>query len=55
MSNETAPEFTRRQMEWLEKMFPEVAGTPTTTNEALRFHAGQRSVIHVVRQRVQKN
>jgi hypothetical protein len=36
-------------MEWLEKQFPEVAGTPTTSDAELRFRSGQRSVIAVIR------
>lgn len=43
--------FTRQQIEWLEKQFPEVAGTPSTSDAELRFRSGQRSVIAVVRSR----
>lgn len=38
-------EFTRQQIEYLNKQFPEVAGTQTTTDAELRWRSGQRSVI----------
>lgn len=43
--------FTRQQIEWLEKQFPEVTGTATTSDAELRFRSGQRSVIAVIRTR----
>lgn len=43
--------FTRQQIEWIEKQFPEVAGTPNTSDAELRFRSGQRSVIAVLRTR----
>lgn len=41
--------FTRRQMQYLEKVFGEAPGTASTTNEQLRFNSGVRSVIHHIR------
>lgn len=46
-------EFTQKQMDFLEKQFPEQVGTPQTTDAQLRYWSGQRSVIAVLRTRVQ--
>lgn len=45
-------EFTRQQIEYLNKMFPEVAGTASTTDAELRYRSGQRSVIKALETRV---
>jgi hypothetical protein len=44
--------FTRQQLEWLEQQFPEVTGTPSTSDAELRFRSGQRSVIAQIKARV---
>ena len=41
--------FTRRQLQYLEKVFGEAPGTATTTNEQLRFNSGVRAVVHHIR------
>lgn len=46
--------FTQRQIAWLEQQYPEQIATPTRTEAEIRFHAGQRSVIHAIRARKQK-
>jgi hypothetical protein len=51
-NNSAQVRFTRQQIEWIEKQFPEVAGTPNTSDAELRFRSGQRSVIAVLRERV---
>lgn len=48
----SAPDFTKRQLDWLEKMFPEYPATAATPDDTLRFSAGQRSVLRVVKERV---
>jgi len=45
--------FTKRQYEYLEKLYGENPGGPETTNEELRFRAGQRSVILRIKSLVQ--
>lgn len=37
--------FTRQQVEYLNKQYPEVVGTAMTTEAEMRFRQGQRSVI----------
>lgn len=37
--------FTRKQYEYLEKVFGENPGSPTTTDAQLRWNSGVRSVI----------
>jgi len=44
--------FTKKQMEWLESMFPENT-TPNQTDNAVREQVGARRVLSMVRQRVQ--
>lgn len=44
--------FTRQQIEYLEKQFPEIIGTSSTPNDEYRFRAGQRSVVAFIRSRV---
>lgn len=41
--------FTRRQVEYINKQFPEVVGGPATPNEELRYRQGQRSVVLFLR------
>lgn len=53
MANTPKVEFTRQQVELLEKQFPEQIAQPTTTEAAMRHTAGQRSVVAFVRSRVQ--
>lgn len=47
--------FTRTQVEYLNRMYPEVVGTHTTTEAEYRFRAGQRSVIALVNTLVDTN
>jgi hypothetical protein len=47
------PNFTQRQLDWLERMFSEYPATAATSNEQLRFNAGQRHVIRVIREQLQ--
>jgi hypothetical protein len=47
-------EFTQRQLEFLDKMFPEHVGTPDTTPERFMYHAGQRNVVASLKQYAQK-
>ena len=37
--------FTRQQVEFINRHFPEVIGNAETTHEELRFRQGQRSVV----------
>jgi hypothetical protein len=52
MHNSAQVKFTRQQVDWLNKHFPEVTGTPSTTDAELRFRSGQRSVIAFILTRV---
>ena len=57
MSNSSAsPEskvyFSREQYEWLNKMYPEVVGTPDTSESTYRYNAGTRAVVYLVKSRV---
>lgn len=45
-------EFTRQQVEYLNKQFPEMVGTASTSTDELRFRAGQRSVLAFLLNRV---
>lgn len=47
-------EFTRRQYEWLESQFMEKFTNATATEAELRHNAGQRSVILIIKDRIQK-
>ncbi len=44
--------FSREQYEHLSRVFPEVLGTPKTTNEELRHWAGIRQVVKYVENNV---
>jgi hypothetical protein len=56
MSNARVPEpkiyFTREQFEFLNKMYPEQVGSPTTTEAQFRFNSGARNVVQCVNDRV---
>ena len=43
--------FTKHQIAWLDKMFPEICGNHATSDAELRFRSGQRSVIAIIRQK----
>lgn len=43
--------FTRHQLAWLDKQFPEVCGNAMTTDAELRFRSGQRSVLAIMKQK----
>lgn len=45
-------EFTQRQLDWLDKQFPEMIATPATTTEEIRFRSAQRSVLYYIKNRV---
>jgi hypothetical protein len=47
-------EFTQRQLEWLDQQFPEVKATGLWTAEEMRWALARRSVIHELRDRLQK-
>ena len=47
-------EFTRRQYDWLESQFSEKFTQATATEAELRHNAGQRSVILIIKDRIQK-
>jgi len=47
-----APSFTRKQVEWLNKQYPELIGSVTTPEAEYRFRAGQRSVVAAITARV---
>lgn len=51
---ENRVEFTRRQFEWLESQFGEKFTQATATEAELRHNAGQRSVILIIKDRIQK-
>lgn len=42
-------EFTRQQLEFLERTFPELTGGPSTTHDERVWAAGQRSVVSTIR------
>lgn len=44
-------EFSRKQMDWLERMYPEMLDTNATDSE-LRARAAQRLVLYNIRGRV---
>lgn len=44
--------FSREQYEYLNKMYPEFVGTPSTPEEVYRFNAGARAVVYTVKARV---
>lgn len=41
--------FNQAQLDYLERMYPEMIGDGKTTEAEMRFRAGQRSVIYMVR------
>lgn len=45
--------FTRQQIEYLERVYPEVVGSHETTEAEYRYRAGQRSVLLFLRGREQ--
>lgn len=47
-------EFTRSQIEYLNKQYPERVMLPSTTEAEARFYAGQRSVILNLLNRITK-
>lgn len=44
--------FTRKQYEYLEKVFGEVPGSPDDTDAKLRWRSGMRNVILHIRSKV---
>ena len=47
-------EFTQRQVDWLDSQFSEKLTNATATEAELRHNAGQRSVIVIIKTRIQK-
>lgn len=47
-------EFTQRQVDWLEGQFMEKLTNATATEAELRHNAGQRSVILLIKTRIQR-
>lgn len=45
-------EFTRNQLAWLNKQFPELTGNHNTSSEERAWRAAQRSVLLEVQNRV---
>ncbi|QQO90798.1 hypothetical protein [Pseudomonas phage Misse] len=48
-------EFTRRQLDYLERMFPEFVGGEQTTHAQYLLHSGKRQVVLHIRQQLQKD
>lgn len=47
-------EFTQRQLEWLDQAYPEPRFCPEVTEAEMRWALARRSVIHELRDRLQK-
>lgn len=47
-------EFTQRQLEWLDKQYPEVAATAQTTEREMVWGLARRSVVRELRERLTK-
>lgn len=47
-------EFTQRQLDWLDRQFPEVAATATTSKRELLWGVARRSVVRELRERLTK-
>jgi len=45
-------EFTRAQIECLDKQYPEMIGNCNTSADELRWRAAQRSVLYFIKSRV---
>lgn len=45
--------FHREQVAWLERMFPEIIASPTSTPAEMYVQAGMRRVVKAVKERVQ--
>lgn len=46
-------EFTQKQLDYLNKLFPERSATGMT-NDELRFYSGQRSLVMFIGTKIQK-
>lgn len=44
--------FHPEQLKWLEKQFPEVVHSPSSTPEEMYFHSGTRRVIHTIKSKL---
>uniref|UniRef100_A0AAU6W1X2 Ribonuclease E n=4 Tax=unclassified bacterial viruses TaxID=12333 RepID=A0AAU6W1X2_9VIRU len=44
-----APEFTERQIEYLERMYPEITGDASTSHETFLVQSGKRTVVRHLR------
>lgn len=47
-------EFTRQQYDWLESQFGEKFTNATATEAELRHNAGQRAVLMIIKDRIQR-
>lgn len=47
-------EFTERQVQYLEKMFPEHVGDASTTHPEFLIQSGKRTVVAFLRSKLQK-
>ena len=46
--------FYPEQIEWLEKMYPELLFTPAMSNDEIRHYSGVRSVVLAIKERATK-
>ncbi len=46
--------FTQQQVDWLDSQFGEKLTNATATDAELRHNAGQRSVIQIIKTRIQR-
>ena len=44
--------FSREQYEYLNKVYSELVGSPSTTEAQYRFNSGQRNVVLFIKERV---
>lgn len=47
-------EFTARQLDWLDRQFPEVSATATTSDREMLWALARRSVVRELRERLTK-
>lgn len=48
------PEFTERQIAYLERLYPEVLGTASTSHAEFLIQTGKRTVVNHLRSLLQK-
>lgn len=47
-------EFTERQVQYLEQMFPEIVGDASTSHSEYLVQSGKRTVVNFLRSKLQK-